>query len=264
MKISRQVLGKIGKCIYCGKIDKSLRKEHIVPYGLNGPWELLEASCDKCAKITSLFEKDVLKKSLIVPRVALNLPTRRKKQRPKKFNFTVERNGKKEVIEVPIMEHFAVMILPITKFPAYLDGHKYEKGINIIGSIAIKVGGPPVEQILKKYDTKSLSITAPWIGNSFDRMLAKIAYGFSVAKFGIDNIEEVYVLPAILGQKEDVGNWIGTAKDTQLENTKFFHLIQVEIINGEIIVRMRLFANYKNVPEYLAVVGKISKKFLIK
>jgi hypothetical protein len=199
MKIPRQVLGKIGKCIYCGETGKPLQAEHIIPYGLNGPWELLEASCDKCAAITSAFELTVLKNSLIVPRVALDFPTRRKGQRPKKFNFAITRNGRKEVVEVPMHEHFAVMILPISEFPAYLDGRPYEKGTTMIGAIEVQVGGPPIKELMKRHGTKKLSITVTWYGNCFERMLAKIAYGFSVAYLGLENITEVYILPAILG-----------------------------------------------------------------
>lgn len=261
MKIPRQVLGNIGKCIYCGKTEKPLRTEHIIPYGLNGPWELLEASCDKCAAITSAFELTVLKNSLIVPRVALDFPTRRKDKRPKKFNFAITRNGRQEVLEVPMHEHFAVMILPISKFPAYLDGRPYEKGVTLIGAIEIQVGGSPIKEIIKRYGTKKLSITVTWHGNCFERMLAKIAYGFSVANLGMENIEEVYVLPAILGQKDDVGRWVGTAKDVHLDIGKFLHHIELAIINEEIIVRIKLFALY-NVPEYLVVIGKVAKHFL--
>lgn len=261
MKLPRIVLGKIGKCIYCGETEKLLRTEHIIPYGLNGPWEILEASCDKCAAITSAFESTVLKDSLIVPRVALDFPTRRRGQRPKKFLFAITRNGRQEVVEVPIQEHFAVMILPISEFPACLDRRPYEKGVTIKGAIEIKVGGPPIEEILKRYGTKELSIKVTWHGNCFERMLAKIAYGFSVAYLSIENLEEVYILPAILGQKDDVGRWVGTAKDIRLDIGKFLHHIELEIINEEIIVRIKLFALF-NVPEYLVVVGRVAKHFL--
>lgn len=261
MKIPCIELGKVGKCIYCGETEKPLQTEHIIPFGLNGPWELLEASCGKCAGITSAFELKVLKDSLIVPRVALDFPTRRKNQRPKKFKFAITRNGQQEVVEVPMHEHFAIMILPISEFPAYLDGHPYKKGVNLIGATEIQVGGPPIKEILKRYGTKELSITATWHGNCFERMLAKIAYGFSVANLGMENLEEVYVLPAIMGQKDDVGRWVGAAKDIRLEIGKFLHHIELEIINEEIIVRIKLFALF-NVPEYVVVVGRVAKHFL--
>lgn len=261
MKLPRIVLGKIGKCIYCGETEKLLRTEHIIPYGLNGPWELLEASCEKCAAITSAFELTVLKDSLIVPRVALDFPTRRKGQRPKKFNFAITRNGRQEVVNVPIHEHFAMMILQILEFPAYLDGRPYKKGVNIIGAIEIQVGGPPIKEIIKRYGTGKISTKVTWHDNCFERMLAKIAYGFSVAYLSMENIEEVYILPAILGQKNDVGRWVGTAKDIRLDIGKFLHHVELEIINEEIIVRIKLFARF-DVPEYLVVVGRVAKHFL--
>jgi len=260
MKLPRKVLGKIGKCIYCGKTEKPLQTEHIIPYGLNGPWELLEASCDKCAAITSTFESTVLRDSLIMPRVALDFPTRRRDRRPKKFPLAITRNRQQEVVEVPMHEHFAVMILPISEFPAYLDGRPYTKGVTIKSVIGIQVGGPSVEELGKRYGTKKLGITTTWHGNCFERMLAKIAYGFSVAYFGMENLEEVYVLPAILGQKDDVGRWVGTAKDIRLDIGKFLHHIELTIINEEIIVRIKLFALF-NVPEYLVVVGRTAKHF---
>ena len=52
---------KIGECIYCGTRDATLGTEHAVPYGLNGPWTLLNASCDMCAKITHRLERDTMR-----------------------------------------------------------------------------------------------------------------------------------------------------------------------------------------------------------
>ena len=76
----------IGECIYCGSTE-NLTDEHIVPHGLSGKWQLLEGSCQDCAKITSRFEESVLRKQLILPRTALSLPTYHPKKRPKNFSF---------------------------------------------------------------------------------------------------------------------------------------------------------------------------------
>jgi len=82
----------IGKCIYCGS-EENLTDEHVVPYGLNGPWKLLKASCANCSKITSVFERFVLRSQFMLPRAALKLPKYHPKKRPKEFSFEVERNG---------------------------------------------------------------------------------------------------------------------------------------------------------------------------
>lgn len=47
----------VGHCIYCGKTDGKLSKEHIVPYALSGGWVLPQASCSECQKITQKFEE---------------------------------------------------------------------------------------------------------------------------------------------------------------------------------------------------------------
>jgi hypothetical protein len=82
----------IGKCIYCGS-EKNLTDEHVVPYGLKGSWKLLKASCANCSKITSVFERFVLRSQFMLPRADLKLPTYHPKKRPKEFSFEVERNG---------------------------------------------------------------------------------------------------------------------------------------------------------------------------
>jgi hypothetical protein len=92
-------------------------------------------------------------------------------------------------------------------------------------------------------------------------MLAKIAYGFCVSQFGLANIDSVYVLPAILGQKDDVGRWVGCANDIQLPIGQSLHQIHIALNNREIIVRIKLFALF-NVPEYLVVVGTVSQQWL--
>ena len=258
MKIPRIELGTIGKCIYCGREIEPLRTEHIVPYGLNGPWELLKATCGDCAKITSAFESSVLRDPLIVLRTALNLPTRRPKERPKTFPLTITKGEEQLTIEVPIHDHLAVMILPIFAPPAYLDGRPYEEGVTITGVVRIQVGGPPLKELTKIYGTRTFSVTARWHGNCFERMLAKIAYGFAVAFFGINNFEEVYVIPAILGKKNDVGRWVGCADDIKLDVGKYLHHIDLSAINREVIVRVKLFAIF-DVPEYLVVVGRVSQ-----
>jgi hypothetical protein len=260
VKIPRVVLGTVGKCIYCGRESEPLRTEHIVPYGLNGPWELLKATCDECAVITSATEKSVLKDSLSVLRSALKLPTRRKKSRPQSFPLTITKDGKEQTVEVPIHEHLAVMILPISPPPAYLEGRPYEKGVQVTGAVTIQVGGPPPEELAKIYGAKTFSVTATWHGNCFERMLAKIAYGLGVAHFGLNNLDEVFVIPAILGKKDDIGRWVGCATDIRLEVGKFLHQIDISVVNREIIVRIKLFAIF-NVPEYLVVMGRLSSNF---
>lgn len=91
----------VGQCIYCGKVGGNLTKEHAIPYGLNGPWTLLSASCDRCAGITSRFEQDTLRNFLLPIRTVLTMQTRRKKKRPAAMPLGLESEGKEWTISVP-------------------------------------------------------------------------------------------------------------------------------------------------------------------
>src|SRR5205807_9538393 len=98
----------IGQCIYCGTTEGPLQDEHTVPYGFNGDSVLLEASCKKCADITSAFETVVLRDTLSAARAAVGAKTRRKKRRQSPLPLYVVRNGKEEEIEAPWQSHWKI------------------------------------------------------------------------------------------------------------------------------------------------------------
>ena len=70
----------IDKCIYCGS-EEDLRKEHTIPYSLNGLLLLKKASCETCATITSRFEGSFMHDTLEVARAVMQYQTRRPKNR---------------------------------------------------------------------------------------------------------------------------------------------------------------------------------------
>lgn len=214
MRIQTKVLATIGQCIYCRRSDRALSREHIVPYGLNGEWVLEEASCTKCRDITSRFETDVLRNCLLTVRTKLNLRTRHTHNRPKEFSLLIKKDNREEEIRVPVQEHLTLMMLPLFKLPAYLDQRSYEKGIDlVVPPTVVQIGGPPIEQLAKRYNPQSISSRVKYQPVAFARLLAKIAYGFAVARFGLDKTQGAYVLPPIRGKSEDIGRWVGCAHD---------------------------------------------------
>lgn len=90
----------IGECIYCGSSANDLGKEHAIPYGLNGPWTLLRASCSRCADITHRFERDTLRSLLSPVRTVLAMQTRRPQLRPRSLALVLESNGVQRTIQV--------------------------------------------------------------------------------------------------------------------------------------------------------------------
>lgn len=183
-------LGTIGKCIYCGVAEK-LFDEHIFPYGLGGGYVLRKASCQKCANITSQFERNVLKYSFGPARAVLNLPTRRK--HPENFSLKIiKKSGEEEIIEISTKQYVDLKIFPIFSPPSYFINRDSPNTIEdwlITGKNAKSLKNL-LDSLYKKYGAQKISLELLCNPFDFARMIAKIAYGFSVAKFGLSKIKK--------------------------------------------------------------------------
>ena len=244
----------IGRCIYCGSTE-DLTKEHIVPYGLHGELLLLKASCQSCQQITSLFEEYVQRKQFLLARSVLKLPTRKPENRPTEFTFEGEKDGQKVTRTLPVDECPSFFIMLHLKKPGYITDYNYEKGTNVIGC---SLHAKNTEHIVETLGMDTINWTTVFEGTSFERMLAKIAYGMVVLQYGPDVLEECYVLPCILGEKDDVGKWVGSGRDfDELPRNKESYIITIrQKENGEVYVFIRLFASF-NTPEYLVIVDRL-------
>ena len=229
-----------------------------MPRGLGGPWKLLSASCNECAKITSGLERDVVHKFFSLVRTRLGLPTYHPKKRPDSFSFMVTVDGKEEVVNFPVSDCPTLFMMPQFEKPGYIRKDTQGKGILVIG-MSLHGKGNDLREFKTKYNVESLSLTSD-LRTSFARVLAKIAYGMTVFQYGLDMIEEAYVLPCILGRKDDVGQWVGCEEAHKspdlLPREQFFHRIDILTKKSEVGARIRLFANYQT-PEYLVIMGRL-------
>jgi hypothetical protein len=94
-------------------------------------------------------------------------------------------------------------------------------------------------------------------------LVAKIAHGFTVKHLGLSAIAESYVVPAILGERKDIWRWVGSDGKQSvgyLEKPAHgsYHWAKSWIIGGDIVIRLKLFAN-ADTPEYMVVVGRASE-----
>lgn len=253
MAFPRQVLGTIGKCIYCGTAQAPLSTEHLVPYGLDGPWELLQASCAECSVITGKFEQEILRNALLPARARLGLRTRRRKERPEKFPLLVVAGGKETSVDVPLADHLTLIALPIFKLPASLESRPYVKGIELVGVRVIQARPNSISQTADKYGAQDVGVQVAYQPVAFARLVAKIAYGFAVAAYGVEKLHEAYVLPTILGRADDTGRWVGCDGQTMCENSGL-HAVKLTLVNGRLVGRVRLFAQFE-APEYVVVIA---------
>ncbi|MFC2008658.1 hypothetical protein ACFLUT_01225 [Chloroflexota bacterium] len=252
----RQISRHVGKCIYCGATE-SLSREHIVPYGLGGGPQLRKGSCEACSTITGRFEQVVLRGQFLLMRARASLPTRDPDNRPKSFVFEVMKDGRSEAIELPTDECPISFIMPLFQSPRYLEEYDYKSGMAMIG-LTGHGSRSDLKRLGHDLGIESISYKDEQLGNNFGRLLAKIAYGFAVFEYGLGAFEECYVLPCILGVKDDAGYWVGNSERpvVSLPKERDLHRMQVGKRGNEVHSLIRLFARFQT-PEYRVVVGRL-------
>lgn len=253
----------VGQCIYCGATGVRLTEEHIVPEGMSGTLILPDASCDPCAKITSLFERKVMQGFMDHGRQALGV--KGKKKHKKKLASTVTQilvgddNITKDV-ELPFDHAWKVMSFPLLTLPRALDPEKEltgDDGVDVFGVDTIHFG---TEHLERKHPdaTRGARIHDRIDVISFVRLLAKIAHGYHVSVHGMFPLQESPLIPIILGQRLDARNWIGGMEEHPLQSDSHsLHLLAEDTLpadNGSqaVAVRMKLFAP-QNAPTYVAL-----------
>lgn len=259
--------GPVGRCIYCGAADEPLTDEHIVPKGLDGTAVLEKASCDRCRRITSAVERDILRGprdpdtgTTAITRemwhVRSHVDLGSGEDRPETGEVVIVRDGEEETVELPLGEYPILLHLPGLPPPAYLTGRDLEGAMNLEGWVTLSFGPSPAE-VCERLGADQIKVTAneDWV--TFARMIAKIAYAYTVAKKGLDGFGDEFVTPDILGERDTIGRWVGSHPGRTLEpDSGLRHRLTVfeEEDRGLLLGEVRLLANSQT-PSYLVVLG---------
>lgn len=251
----------VGSCIYCGSTN-SLSDEHIIPYGLGGNLILPKSSCNKCASITSKSELKVMNGSMLAVRILREIQSRSNYGKaPKTYPILLKFKNEIQEIQVSIENYPAIVSFPIFSEPNFWECNEGGmEGINLTGVTNISFGSNP-EDILRKYSADSFSIPIRTDHpTDFARMVAKIAFSTAVAigAFKKNNHLNSYVLPAIVGKKDNIGRWVGTFKDPVISSKHHLHrvLIHRDLENKLLIGDVQLFSD-SDTPRYCVILGEI-------
>ncbi|MBD8636712.1 HNH endonuclease [Stenotrophomonas sp. CFBP 13725] len=244
----------VGACIYCGTTSGRLTDEHVIPKGLGGTLVLPEASCDTCAKITSLFEQHVMRGFMDRGRQAMGIKGRKQHKRPKETALTQTFIQPDNVLleqEVPVDQAIRVMHLPVLPLPGFLDPlhppRPDAEQVDITAFDTIQFGTDQF-QAIRPHSAVGVQIKDRMAIWDFVRMLAKIAHGYHVATRGMFPLEESPLVPIILGTRHDAKNWIGCIAEHPLPlDRPALHLLNDETLEGDgqsecVALRIKLFA----------------------
>jgi len=178
----RVTYGGVGRCIYCGSTG-DLREEHIIPLSLGGEFVMLDASCGRCADITSAFEGLCARGIYKELRIFNDYPTRRPRERPTHLPLTIEHGGKREERMVPVEEYpGGPLFAPLFPVPGILTGTAPTEQLERLEyEIYMPQIPDQIERLQRLRGDGPTQVHVPinWGLNPFMRMLAKIGHGFA-------------------------------------------------------------------------------------
>ena len=256
--ILRHTFAPLGQCMYCGATE-NLRTEHIVPYALDGNLEVPASSCIACERITGSMEQSVLRGELRALRLYRQLQSRRKhRDAPKTFPCQVIRNGERETLHLPITECPVLVHFPIFSPPRILSGTS-GTGIALAGLHTVSFGENP-EEFARRTGAQALHFDTKHRPVEFARMIAKVAYAMAVATGASSRLSKPSpVIPSILGQTDDVGQWVGTFTDPVQRHDGQLHRVAIidNGIPGYLVGDVQLFCD-SDTPRYGVILGEVS------
>ena len=200
-------------------------------------------------------------------RTAWNFKSKRsKKKRPTEFPMRFKKDGLEQIINVPVEDHFSVIpLLEIGPPGIYRDAPHalgLQNGQYQIRPFKIRTE-EHIDYLVKKYGADEMSVDFQIDVTGFLRMIAKIAYCIMVFRYGLHNIAEACVVPAILGTTNDIWQWVGSDGTQtfyhQTKNIKTDHLVSNWFTpDGELQSGVKLFKKSLT-PEYRVIVGRLTE-----
>lgn len=257
----------IGKCIYCGETRlpvgvSRFGDEHIIPYALGGNLILQEASCKKCEKIINReIETPICSHEWGYLRAKREFPTRKKKERQAKTHVIVQ-----SVDGSP-------MRIPLADFSAPVTMYKFGEARILSGlgpgaddlrwTIVVLTNRGEEMEMQRKYQSWDKRHGLKPQPYPFARLLAKIAYGYVVAEYGLGAFAPL-VTDIILGRSDDYFYTVGGSWDIAPAIPGGDHVTNITVRGvgwnrALIIVDIRLFSAVET-PSYHVVVGEIDRK----
>jgi hypothetical protein len=228
----------VGQCIYCGRTDRRLFKEHIIPFALGGEWALRKASCGACADITKRFEQICTGEhgGMFFPmRARLKIQSRRgSTKRGQIATVVANRDGSNAQVINFASDDFPAAALGI-KLPVAGIALGIEPTNVISADIIAKVLKPkgaanlPLDKLIRLFAFHQMP---------FLQMIAKIGFVFAVAERGTTEGFHPMLRDVILGKTENSpylvgGGWIGNED----EKGDYTHTLQM----AECTIRDKVF-----------------------
>jgi hypothetical protein len=230
-----------------------LADEHVVPFSLGGVHVLDDASCARCAEITSAFERKVARDLWGDARTSYNAPSRRKKKRDKHIGMP---DGSAGQIPIAATEFPGVLVFPKMNACGFLQGLPETVDLSPAWTFVAVDDDARRNAFFQKYG-KHATHTFRFDGYAFGRLLAKIAHCQLLTELDPGDFNPM-CLPYILGKKGNVSYIVGGSVEGRAPESVGYRLSTLHIDAVEkilLVVDIRLYAN-THAPIYRVVGGE--------
>ena len=255
----------IGECIYCSSRDL-LTNEHIIPFAAGGRWELPASSCKECAAITGAIEGEVLRTIIGPLRMLYDMPSRRKKERPKhlplKVKYPTSTDWETAYVDRSICPF--LVSLPIYPLPDAITGEvsEGERGAAsgsfwIRGAAFWRNKDAHLQWLCEALGAVSVMPTATVNTEPFCLMLAKIAHSFAVAELGLHGFRPFLTEMIRNRDTSNRAHVIGGGQGNEAASAKLHDLeidSTIDANPGLVVVRVRVLGVLET-PTYHVVAG---------
>jgi len=197
-------------------------------------------------------------------RSVLAMQSRRRDKRSSTLPLVVERDGVKEIIQVPRNEYPTYLNTPLFAPPAVFWSNKPVRGV-FVNLDAIHIAGPTFQEASELFPgAVFVGAHTNFSAEDFARTVAKIGFGAAVAALGLGAFTHTTIRKIILGTDPCIGYWVGSWHGESVNGTcGGLHEIRVKcsLPDSQIHVFVRLFAQF-GAPEYHVVLGPADQAFV--
>jgi hypothetical protein len=244
-----------GICIYCGVTGVQLKDEHVVPYSLGGKHVLREASCARCEKMTTKFERQVARDLWGDARTSFDQPTRRKRQRKTHIEMSNPNEPSRKQL-IPAEEYPGGFVFYKMGQCGFVRGLPETTDLSGSWQLVMVDDEARRNSFFEKHGHHA-ALTFRHVPDAFGRLLAKI--GYCQVLTALDPLDfRAFILPYIKGEKKNISYLVGS-KDGVPDTGNGYRLTT---FTGDLADRMilmvevRLYAN-THAPTYEIVVGDV-------
>lgn len=254
----------VDRCIYCGATEppgaSRFTDEHIIPLALGGNLILPRASCTDCAAIINReIETPVLFKEWGYLRIKRNFPTRSKKKRATRREYVTHTRLDGRPMQIPVRDYTCPV--PLYKFKQARILNGLPRGDDNFHWTMEILSTPDEEAEMQRkfpeWNRRHSILMQPY---QFARLLAKIAFSYAVAEYGLGAFRPL-VVDIIRGRSDDYFYSVGGELEIQAAIPGGDHVTDIKVLfrstrQALLIVDVRLFSQIRT-PAYHIVVGEI-------